>query len=94
MTTEIFLKSDDSCPLRNICGLQCLSTLLDPTVSILSEVFLGLDDSYLLRPSGNLTCSQPFSIRYRRLILNFRSNIDLTAGISSEAPASDLSIEI
>jgi hypothetical protein len=49
MTHEIFLKSDDSCPLWNICCLHFPSTLLDPTVGILSEVFLGSDDSCPLR---------------------------------------------
>jgi hypothetical protein len=42
MTTEIFLRSDDSCS----------STLLDPTVGILSEVFLGSDNSCPLRDFG------------------------------------------
>jgi hypothetical protein len=49
MTPEIFIRSDDSCPLQNICGLHCLSTLLDPMVSILFEVFLILNDSCPLR---------------------------------------------
>jgi hypothetical protein len=52
MTPEIFLISDDSCPLRNICGLHCPSTLLNPMVGILCEVFLGSDDSCPLRDFG------------------------------------------
>jgi hypothetical protein len=61
MTPKIFLRSDESCPLRNICGLHFPSTLLDPTISILFEVFLGLDDSCPLRD---------FDLRVILLILN------------------------
>jgi hypothetical protein len=52
MNPKIFLRSYNSCPLQKICGLHCPSTLLDPTVGILSEVFLKSNDSCPLRDFG------------------------------------------